>query len=153
FEDLAAHFPLPLDLSSVNGYAALTKQVVQFAPMLDNPAVPASSARFAGRFGYNSMIAAPMVCGDDVIGTIATARRDSEPFNDKQIELIKAFANQAIIAIENTRLLSELRESLQQQTATSDVLAVISSSPGVLEPVFQAMLANATKLCEATFGS
>ena len=160
FENLAAYYPLPLDHSSVNGYAVLTKQVVQFAPMLGNPAVPSSSARFAGRFGYNSMIAAPMLRGDDVIGAIGTARRDSKPFNDKQVELIKAFANQAIIAIENTRLLNELRqrtddlsEALEQQTATSEVLGIISSSPGALEPVFQSMLENATRICEAKFGT
>src|SRR5262245_37673636 len=108
------------------------------------------SARLAGA---RSFIAVPMLKENEVVGAIVIYRQEVRPFTDKQIELVGNFANQAVIAIENTRLLNELRESLQQQTATSEVLQVISSSPGALEPVFETMLANAARLCDAKFGT
>ena len=102
--------------------------------------------------GAQTLLCVPMLKENQLVGAIVIYRQEARPFTDKQVELVKNFASQAVIAIENTRLLNELRESLDRQTATSEVLSVISSSPGELGAVFDAMLVNATRLCEARFG-
>jgi len=134
-----------------------TKTAVHIADVRTEPGFFDTPPGFAGpqlaiHAGARTLLAVPMLKESELVGYIIIYRQEPEPFTEKHIELVTSFAAQAVIAIENTRLLNELRESLQQQTATADVLGVISSSPGELQPVFQAMLENAVRICEAKFG-
>src|SRR5262249_22328879 len=142
--------PIKLHRGSVLGRAVLEGKVLQVADVLADPNYAMAEQRSVGK--YRTVLGAPLMREGTPIGVIMLTRSTVRPFTAKQVELVSTFADQAVIAIENVRLFNETKEALEQQTATSEVLKVISSFPGELEPVFQAILANATGICEAKFG-
>jgi GAF domain-containing protein len=150
YEYMQSH-PIPIGPGTVTGRTALEGRAIHVHDVLADPDYNLSEAQRIG--GYRTTLGVPLLREGIAIGVMAMNRLTVRPFTDNQIELLTTFADQAVIAIENTRLLNELRESLQQQTATADVLKVISSSPGELEPVFKTMLENAVRICEARFGT
>ena len=135
---------------------AVTKQVLHYSDIRAEVAYlegEAAHRRLAELAGARTLLIVPMLTQGRLVGMISIYRQEVRPFTEKQIELLKNFAAQAVIAIENARLLNELRQSLERQTATSDVLQVISSSPGDLDPVFATMLEKAVRICDARYGS
>ena len=149
---------MPIDRGSITGRSALEARVLQVTDVLTDPEYTWNDAQRIG--GHRAALGAPLLRDGKVVGVIFVAKTVAQPFTPKQIELVSTFADQAVIAIENARLFEEvqaktrdLTESLQQQTATADVLQIISSSPGDLAPVFEKMLMNATRVCGAKFGS
>src|SRR5262245_10507503 len=138
------------------GRAARTKQVVHIPDLMSGSAYAERDplrVQAIELLRARTYLAVPMLKEDELVGAIVIYRQEVRPFTDKQIELIQNFAAQAVIAIENARLLNETREALERQTATSEVLGVISGSQGELAPVFESILANATRICGAKFGT
>ena len=148
----------PVDRRSTIGRAMIECKPVQIADVLSDPEYGYLESQKRG--GFRTMLGVPLLREGVPIGVLLLARSSVRPFSPRQIELVSTFADQAVIAIENVRLFDEvqartreLSESLEQQTATSEVLKIISSSPGELETVFNAMLENAIRLCEASYGN
>src|SRR4029453_6327222 len=156
--DFLTRTPLKVGKGNLIGRTALNRTTVHILDAQKNPDYELGAALKIS--DYHTMLGVPLLREGNLVGVFGLARETVRPFTEKQIELVTTFADQAVIAIENARLFhegkartEELTESLEQQTATSEVLKVISSSPGELEPVFDTMLRNATRICEAKFGT
>jgi GAF domain-containing protein len=156
FAEFRRRLPNRPNPKSASGRMAATKTAIHVADLAADQSyieqLDPSTVAAVELGGVRTVLVVPMLKEDELIGAFTLSRQEVRPFTDKQIALVTSFASQAVIAIENTRLLSELRESLEQQTATSEVLSVISSSPGELSLVFQAMLDSAVRICEAKYG-
>lgn len=158
-EELLSSFPAPLASPGIHSRVAASGEYAFRSDMQNEADLTEAMRELARTRGYRSILVIPMLRDGVAIGTIGVTRPQAGPFPDKAISLLKTFADQAVIAIENTRLFNEvqdrtreLTESLEQQTATSEVLSVISRSNGDLKPVFEAMLGKAMQLCGANFG-
>ncbi|MGE5128484.1 MAG: GAF domain-containing protein [Sphingomonadaceae bacterium] len=148
-----ASFPTPITRDYLNALAFLNRDIIDIedVEMLPRPLNP-GTANFAAT-GYRAVTIVPMMRGGDVIGTIGVARLNPGPLSARHVTLLKTFADQAVIAIENVRLFNETREALEKQTATSDILKVISGSPTDTQPVFETIIRNAVKLGNADTGT
>ena len=142
--DMSQH-PIPSGRGSIAGRVLLEGRTMHVPDVMADLEYEYKAGAKAG--GIGTMLGVPLVRESSPIGVLMLLRRGRSPFTDKQVELAETFADQAAIAIENARLLNELRESLEQQTATSDVLRVISSSPADIQPVLETISERAEKLC------
>jgi signal transduction histidine kinase len=146
-------FPAKLTGQGALGKAVLSGQPNWIADVETDPAYSPAFRDGARERGYRSLLAVPMLREKVSIGAIAVTRRDPGPFTDHQIEVLKTFADQAVIAIENVRLFNETKDALEQQTATAEILRVISSSPNDIQPVFDSIVEHAMRLCDAGLGT
>jgi PAS domain S-box-containing protein len=150
FVDYVRELPVVPGRADATGRALLEGRTVHIADVEADPDFTFHEGQRLG--GFRTVLAVPMLREGQPIGAMALTRSEVRPFTDKQVEMVSTFADQAVIAIENSRLITEQFQALERQTATAEVLQVINSSPGNLAPVFDAMLEKATELCEAKFG-
>jgi GAF domain-containing protein len=146
-EVLRSIFPYRPTRAGTTGRVVLDRAVVHIPDVMDDPDHGFKDVSM--RAGARAQLAVPMFHENQVIGALHVSRPEPGPFSDDQIALLKTFADQAVIAIENVRLFNETREALERQTATSEILRVISSSPTNTQPVFDVIAANAARLCVA----
>src|SRR5215831_17519895 len=149
-ELMRQRFPMHPRRVNIHGRVVLEAGVVH---VLDLQADAEYDPAVGPAFQNRSVLGVPMLLAGRVLGAIAVARPEVRPFTDAQIALLKTFADQAVIAIENVRLFNETKEALERQTATSEILRVISSSPTDVQPVFDTIAGSAVRLCEAAFGA
>jgi PAS domain S-box-containing protein len=159
-EETRSSYPRPLTRdSSVSSRAIIDRSILNIPDVLNDPSLPEVTHLYAKSVGFNSLLVVPMMREQQAIGSIGVSKAEIGPFSEEKINLLKVFADQAVIAIENVRLFNELQtrnreitEALEQQTATSQILQVIAGSPTDVQPVMNVIVENATHLCGASFG-